>query len=86
MDPRWDLFIRRFLGRHKRREIYMAEEDKTDTTRTEEAEVSRVGKLDPDDPLAGTIDDPNIQDPYAHLRSGKAGGELPYFEQEPAER
>lgn len=38
------------------------------STRGAGAEGSRVGKLDADDPAAGTIDDPNVEDPYAHLR------------------
>lgn len=29
-------------------------------------------KLDADDPLAGTIDDPNVEDPYADLRARNA--------------
>jgi len=38
------------------------------TTRGEGAEGSKVTALDADDPEAGTIDDPNVEDPYAHLR------------------
>lgn len=48
--------------------IAVAEQDNALTTRTDEAEGSRTGKIDVDDPVAGTIDDPNVQDPYAHLR------------------
>ncbi len=31
--------------------------------------AKKTGPLDVDDPRAGTIDDPNVLDPYAHLRS-----------------
>lgn len=72
--------------KRKRKGLYMAEEDKTDTTRTSGAEGSRVGKLDPDDPAAGTVDDPSVEDPYAHLRNKeKEQGTAGTTDEEPEE-
>ena len=58
----------------KREADQVAADEARATTRGEGAEASKVSKLDSDDPLAGTVDDPNVEDPYAHLRAKKEEG------------